>query len=202
MSNFTTSLAFVVSLLTFLFFFWRRLREDFEPPVIFRSGLLIVAGFAVGSATAGVLLPRFLPSSAIFSPTGLWFWGAGIGLAIGFAISYRVFKLPFYESLEAAVVGFLFASPFITREWIYEFISLCVYYYLRSHYKSFSWYKSGKVGFAGLATMGVFFLVRSILALVGGSMIVFTGIGKVEVVLCAALSFLSFFAVYNLSENT
>jgi len=31
-------------------------------------------------------------------------------------------------------------------------------------------------------------------------MLVFTGIGKVEVVLCAALAFLSFFAVYTLSE--
>ena len=161
----------------------------------------MVAGFSVGSAGAVYLVPQLFPSSVIFEYQGLWFWGAIAGVSLGFLSAQRTFKLPFYESLEATVVGFLFAIPFLTREVIYAIPSLLVYYVLLNKYKSFEWYKSGKVGFAGLATMGIFFLIRSLLALVGGSVLVFTGIGRVEVVLCAALAFLCFFAVYNLSEN-
>lgn len=158
-------------------------------------------GLGIGELLFVNLIPRLFPASSIFSYTGLWFWGALTGLSIGFVVSQRVFELPLYEAFEAAVVGFLFASPILTREWVYSAIALACYYYLRGRYKSFMWYKSGKVGFAGLVTLGLFFLVRSILALSGSNMLVFTGIGKVEVVLCAALSFLCFFAVYNLSES-
>lgn len=200
MSNVLTVISFAVSLLAFLFFFWRRLRDDFDSSTIFRSGLLMLAGFSIGSTISGMFLPELIPSSKIFSSTGMWFWGALVGLGLGFVVSQRIFKLPLYETLEAAIVGFLFASPFITKEWVYTLISLALYYFIRDRYKSFSWYKSGKVGFAGLSTLGIFFLVRSLLALFGSTMIVFTGIGKVEVVICAALAFLCFFAVYNLSE--
>ncbi len=201
MSNFLQVIAFAVSLLTFQFFFWRRLHEDFDHRIIFRSGTLMVAGFAIGSVLSALIIPVFFPTSKVFAYTGLWFWGAIVGVAIGFLVSQRVFKLPFYEMLEASVVGFLFAIPFVTREFLYAIPSLIAYYILLNKYKSFSWYKSGKVGFAGLATLGIFFLVRSILALIGERMLVFTGIGKVEVVLCAAVAFLCFFGVYNLSEQ-
>lgn len=200
MSIFLLVLQFLGSLILFLFFFWRRLREDFDAHVIFRSGFMMAIGFGIGQILFAALIPRLFPASNIFSYTGLWFWGALLGLSLGFVFSQKVFALPLYESLEAAIVGFLFASPIITKEWVYSLLAIGTYYFLKSRYKSFSWYKSGKVGFAGLATMGVFFTVRSVLAFVGSTMLVFTGIGKVEVVLCAALAFLSFFAVYNLSS--
>ncbi len=200
MSIFIGFLQFFVSLVLFLFFFWRRLRDDFDSHIIFRSGFLMVLGFALGQISFVTLVPKLFPASNIFSYTGLWFWGSFLGLGSGFIISQRLYKLPLYEALEAAIVGFLFASPLITHEWIFSTIILVIFYIFKSRYKSFRWYKSGKVGFAGLATMGVFFLSRSFLAFIGSSMLVFTGIGKVEVVLCAALAFLSFFAVYTLSE--
>lgn len=200
MSIFLLISQFLASLLLFLFFFWRRLREDFEPHIIFRSGFLMVITFAMGQILFVALVPKLFPASSIFSYTGLWFWGALLGLGVGFIISQRLYKLPLYEALEAAFVGFLFASPLVTKEWVFAIMTLLFYYFVKSRYKSFRWYRSGKVGFAGLATMGVFFMVRSFLAFMGSTMLVFTGIGKVEVVLCSALAFLSFFAVYNLSE--
>jgi hypothetical protein len=159
----------------------------------------MVIGFGLGQISFVTLVPKLFPASNIFNYTGLWFWGALLGLSIGFITSQKLFNLPLYEALEAAIVGFLFASPLITKEWTFSVIILIVFYMLKSRYKSFRWYKSGKVGFAGLATMGMFFTIRSFLAFIGNTMLVFTGIGKVEVVLCAALAFLCFFAVYNLS---
>ncbi len=199
MSIFTLILQILGSLILFLFFFWRRLREDFDSPVIFRSGFIMVLGFGIGQIVFVSIVPRFFPASNIFNYAGLWFWGAILGLSIGFMISQKAFRLPFYETLEAAIVGFLFASPIITKEWIFSIAIVTIFYVLKLKYKSFNWYRSGKVGFAGLATMGIFFTARSILAFIGSTMLVFTGIGKVEVVLCAALAFLSFFAIYDLS---
>ena len=201
MSIFILLLQFALTLVLFLFFFWRALHEDFASTTIFRSGLIITFGFALGGVLFSAIIPRFFPQSSVFSHTGLWFWGAVVGLTIAFSISQKVFSFPFYETLEAAVVGFLVAMPILSKEWLASVLTLLVYIYLKNKYKTFAWYKSGKVGFAGLSCLGIFFLIRALLALTGSSMLVFTGIGKVEVVVCAALAFLAFFAVYNLSET-
>lgn len=201
MSNLTTVSLGILSAFVFLFFYWRRLQEDWEHDTIFKSGLFIVLLFILGASFTSFLIPRIFPQSVIFTHQGLWFWGALIGVIVGLFITVRINKFPPYEAFEAVVVGFMFASIFMTRELVPSGLALFSYYYAKRKYKSFHWYKSGKVGFSGLAACGVFFLARALIALFPMPMLVYTGIGRVEVVVSAALAFLSFFGIYNLSEQ-
>jgi len=77
-------------------------------------------------------------------------------------------------------------------------VMLFLSYYLDTNYKRFTWYKSGRIGFAGLFTASVIFLVRSVLAITKVHMISFVGSG--EAVVSGIMAFVGFLLLFDLGR--
>ncbi len=190
----------LIGLLLFLFIFWKKLKEDYIPIQIFNSASFIVV----------FLLAATLVSDKFFQASKFWlsFSGIGIGLTIGIAR----YRLRIFETIEATIIG-LFpwlaltfladaivnssTSSLIASGVIVIFIGL--YLFLDKHYKRFSWYKSGRVGFAGLTVLGIFFLIRAFVAAVFDNMLSFAM--NYEALLSGVAAFVSFLAVFNLARQ-
>lgn len=199
----------VIGVIGSLFLFWRELKEDYENNEIFSFGF-IVSGFLIFGFLGGLFLKTKLQVTNIFNPAGLWFWTAFFAGVVGWAIAYFKFKLKFFETLEASAVGFLFfvfvsniinsLQPVDIKAILFALFSgllVLIFYMLDSRYKRFSWYKSGRVGFSGLAILGIFFLGRALVAIMDPSMVSF--VGKIDAISDSIVSFLFFLALYNLS---
>ena len=119
----------------------------------------------------------------------------------------------FYETFEALIIsvlpwlGFIFLADSVARTVLGSFLAFIVIlimvfmaYWLDTHYKSFAWYKSGKIGFAGMATLGIIFLIRSLIAISGITMLSF--VGKIDAILSGVLAFGCFLLLYNLGRIT
>ncbi|MBI3397129.1 hypothetical protein HY045_01490 [Candidatus Woesebacteria bacterium] len=190
----------LIGALIFLFLFWRRLKEDYSSNVLFTTGFFVIFGIAIG-----VLI------SLRFSPLW-WFWLAGVGVVIGFFVGYLKFKFRTFEVLEALFVSTL---PWLILIFLYDSISksslisllfsilivavIALFYWLDASYKNFLWYKSGRVGFAGLMSMGVLFLIRATIASFLGNMLSFVGV--FEVVISGISAFIAFLLLFNLSKQ-
>jgi hypothetical protein len=193
-------LSSLFGILIFLFLFWRRLKEDYSSEKIFSSAFYILIGLVLGN-----IISFFIDSS-------FWFWFVLFGIFIGFLISIWSLKFKIIETIEAVGVAFLpwlsliflndafsnsntpslFASVFI--------IGLIVLFFvLDKRYKSFSWYKSGKVGFSGLFVLGIFFLARTAIAPIFSFMLSFAE--KYEAFLSGLIAFLCFLLIFNLSRE-
>ncbi|MCL4387276.1 hypothetical protein M1307_02685, partial [Patescibacteria group bacterium] len=209
MSNVSIIVGLPLGVLGFLFLFWRRLKEDYPSSHIFSFAFLVLifmtAGFILGN-----LLRSLIPVSAIFNASGLWFWFTFVFCLLGFGIGIYKFKLRRYETFEATALGFLFwffAICFFTslptpdlKLFFFSFLTLFLiafFFFLDTRYKTFVWYKSGKIGFSGLAIFALFFLLRGIIALLDPSML--SLIGKFDAIVSSVASFIFFIIIYNLS---
>ena len=76
---------------------------------------------------------------------------------------------------------------------------LTLFAYLDASYKNFSWYRSGRVGFSGLTTLGVLFLLRAAFASFFPDVISFV---KYEAILSGVAAFVIFLAIFNLARST
>lgn len=203
--------ASILGAISFLFIYWKKMRHDYTRDMVFASGFSILL-LVVLSTFISIYMVRFVPSTNIFDRQQLWFWGAVIGYLIAFTLNIVNSKFKFFESLEAsgiglfAWLGFIFVANGINSRDLSSLIasglivSLFIFYlFLEKKYRRFTWYKSGRVGFAGLITLGLFFLIRSGISIYGGSMLSLAG--RVEVVLSSVIAFLLFFSVYHLSES-
>jgi len=186
--------------LIFLFIFWKRLKEDYAAEIIFQSATFILIGILIG----------FLPASRFFPDW--FFWASLLGLAAGLALAIVRFKIKFYESLEAVIIAGLpwmslvFLLDSINTSSLSSFlaflailITVFIAYWLDTHYKGFAWYKSGKIGFAGIATATLIFLVRAILAIGGIAMLSF--VGRYEAIISGAMAFCGFILLFNLGRT-
>lgn len=208
MSTILTAGLTFLGVLFYLFFIWKRLKEDYLPSRIFSASFIILAGAAVGIILNYFLIAPLLRSTPIFSPNGTWFWFAFIGAALGLAGVVFKYKMRFFETMEAVALGFAFLVFFAFMPSIISLVLvvlLGLFFFLDSRYKRFSWYKSGKVGFSGLALLALFFLIRAFIAMINPDMVSFTGttlfIGKVDAVISSILSFIFFLTLYNLSQR-
>lgn len=190
----------LLGIFIFLFIFWKKLKEDYTAGMIFTSAFYILSLLGVGLFISKFFFARF------------WFWTAFTGLAIGFAISIFRFKLRFFETIEAVVPGFLawlglvFLRDSVVVNSLTSFLAffvsvslLVLYYFLDAHYKNFTWYASGRVGFSSLFTLGLFFLIRSSVASFFPFVLSFSG--KYEVIVSGVLAFTFFLLTYNLTKN-
>lgn len=190
----------VFAALIFLFIFWKKLKEDYASEIIFSTSTFILVGILTG----------FLLSSKFFPVWFFWseFLGAGSGLLYGI---WR-FKIRPYEAVEGCVISlfpwlaYLFVKDSVVNSSIISFAAFLVilaliftYFFLDMRYKSFAWYKSGRAGFSGLATLGLFFLTRSTLAIFFHDVLSFTG--KYEAYISGSFAFLVFLLVFNLSRQ-
>lgn len=190
----------LVGVILFLFLFWRRLKEDYPTSEIFTSAFYILFG-----ALLGYTLSRF------YNP-GLWFWLASLGIALALTLGVLRYKLRFFEVLESLILGILpwlgliFLKDSIRNSSLSSFLSffataclLTLFSYLDASYKNFSWYKSGRVGFSGLTTLGALFLLRAAFASFFPSVISFV---KYEAILSGVAAFVIFLTTFNLARST
>lgn len=218
MSNEALFIGIPVGILGFLFLIWKKLKDDYTSPQIFTFAF-IVSAFLL----AGIILGSFITnlnnlSTAIFNDSGLWFWVGFVALAIGFVVGYKTqkggkdFKPRQYELLEGVCTGFIFflIPIFFVSGVVNENIKiltfaiflgflLYLYFMLNKNYKKFTLYKSGKLGFASLTILGIFFFVRTIVAIIDPSMLSF--IGKLDAVVSVLVSFIFFISLYRLSQK-
>ena len=189
----------VLGIFTFLFLFWKRLKEDYAGEIIFRSASYILVGVTAGWVVA-----------VNFSP-GWFFWASAAGGILGLSFAILRFRVKFYETLEAFIISLLpwlalvFLKDSGVRSSFSSFLAFCailimlfISYYLDTHYKGFTWYRSGKIGFAGLAVAVIFFLIRTAIAMTKVTMISFVGRG--EAVISGITALAGFLLLFNLAR--
>ena len=186
--------------LIFLFIFWKKLREDYAGGQVFNSAIYILFGTYLGAFLA----------FKFYSP--IWFWAGFFGLLIGLLFAEIRFKFRFFETLEAVVIGILptislvFLSDSVKTSSIYSFAAFIaivllmgLYYYLDKYYKTFSWYRSGRIGFSGLSVAGLLFLLRALFALPFSFVLSF--VNRYEVILSGITAFIFFLLTFNLARR-
>lgn len=182
----------LLGIVLFLFLFWRCLKEDYPREIVFGSAFLILLGVVIGYAVSLNYFPDW------------FFWLEAFGAFLGFSLGIFKYSLRFFEAFEAAFLGLLpwLAFLFVTRQiyisvFILGLITLSVY--LKTKYKTFLWYKSGRIGLSGLLTAGVFFMARMVVAIFFPTMVSLTGKG--EIILSGISAFTIFLLVYNLARS-
>lgn len=200
MSNILPVILFsLVSFFTYLFFLWKNLREDYDVGRVFTFGIATFFAFIIGS-----LLGRILGN--------FWYW---IGLVCFVAVSVlliRRFEFRIIEVIEASTPGILivhlllFLLGLLRNQSINHILMvllglllIILFVVLKKNYKRFTFYKSGRLGFASLVTLGLLYLIRAITALVAPHTI--SHIGVFEFIPAAIISFFSFLTVYNLGNE-
>lgn len=193
-------LIIVISLFIFLYIFWSRLREDYLSDQIFTITFYAILSFVIGLIISLLYFPVFA------------FWISLIFLFIGFSFGIYRFKLRFIESFETLVISilpsYLLFSLYTLKKdqnlldvsGVIIGLSLIILFLVfDKYYKKFSWYRSGRIGFSGLAVFGIFFLIRFIVAIFFPNMISFAG--AYEVYLSGIVAIISFLSVYNLARR-
>jgi len=189
----------VLAILVFLFLFWKRLKEDYAAEIIFKAATYILVGIGTGGAVAAKFFPMW------------FFWTSITGGAVGLSFAILRFRVKFYETLEAFIIaslpwlGLLFLKDSVVRSSLSSFLAFIVIlimvfisYYLDTHYKRFIWYRSGKIGFAGLSVAVMFFLVRTAIAIFKVTMLSF--VGSSEAVISGMMALVSFLLLFNLGR--
>jgi len=187
--------------IVFLFIFWKKLKEDYLSNQIFSSAFLIIIGIFLFNIISRFYFPFW------------WFWLSFIGFFLGLGIVILKFGLRVYETVEAGLVSILPWMSFVyladsvrNTSWIslvgFVFTAgiLVLYLFLNARYKDFSWYKSGRVGFAGLTAFGIYFLIRGLIAIFFPFVLSF--VGDYEPILSGIVSFTFFLLVFNLSRKS
>lgn len=144
-----------VGLFLFSFILWKRLREDYRSDDIFT--------FTLGLVLAGLV--SFWLSSEVMPSLSFWFTLLGSGVT-GFVLIRR-YSFRFFEVIDALVPAFFLLGLFLFKNYLslVFIISFMAYKFLEKRYRRFSWYPSGKIGFAGLASLALFFLLYGLLAI-------------------------------------
>ena len=194
----TNVLTFIFGFLIFLFLLWRKLKEDYISSQIFTTAFYVLAGVTFGY----FISKRFFPA--------WWFWESLVSGFVGLIIGVARFKLRFFEVFEASAIGFIFwiatiyfvdaiklgsISSFVG--FLILSVLILLFYYFQSHYRDFAWYKSGKIGFASLSCLGIFFTLRALFATLFPFVLSF--VGRWEIAVSAISAFVCFLVVFNLS---
>lgn len=184
----------------FLFVFWKRLKEDYSSDIIFQVAASILVGIALGQAASKLFFPDW------------FFWVSFIGSLIGMLLALSKFKLRFYETFEALIlagmpfISLMFFNDSIVNSSLNSFLGFVISliliflaYWFDLNYKNFTWYKSGKIGFAGLVTAVIFFSVRTVIAIVGITVVSF--VVKFEALASGIAALISIALLVNLGRK-
>jgi hypothetical protein len=187
-------------ILLFLFLFWKRQKEDFSSDIIFKTASHILSGVFL----------LYVVSVYFFKEYWLWFSFAG-GL-MGLLIAVFRLKTRFNEVFEAFVIASLpwiamiFLNDSVAHSSLSSFLGFLIIlwiifisYWLDGHYKNFSWYRSGRIGFSGLMILSLIFLIRFGIAVSGNSVLSF--VGNLESVLSGIGFFTSILLLYRLGKT-
>ena len=193
-------LSTILGVAVFLFLFWNKQREDYPSGEIFSTSFYILLGIGLGLIVSRSFFPSW------------WFWASAAGLSLGLSLGFFRYRFRFFETFEALVLGILpwlslvFLSDSISSSSIFSFAAFVVvvalmalYHFLDRHYKSFSWYRSGRIGFSGLTVAGAFFLIRA--AVASFFPFVLSFVVSVEAVLSGIAAFGLFLLTFNLARQ-
>ncbi len=159
-----TAMIIANSIGVFLFFFllWKTLKDDYHYEKIFNLSFILL-----GCAIVFWLISGYVEESYRFI---FIFFGSFIVFTFGLIKQ----KMNFYESFEGFVISFLAWYAVFTLQitisqsslssflsfWM-TLISIFIFYVSKTYYRSFSWYKSGKVGFASIVSL-IFFILSKV----------------------------------------
>jgi len=189
------------ALLLYIFFFWRRLKEDYISKAIFNAAFLTLIATLVFSQFA-----------RLTDHQNAWFWGGFVGFFMSVMFFARSYKFKIFELYEAAGRSALFLIIAIGLADYLSFQNIkslaiagfCIalfglFIVVDANYRKFTWYRSGRVGVAGLIILGVFFTARAIVAALGFDIL--SILGRIDFIFSGIVAFLHFFFVYHLSQN-
>ncbi len=193
-------LANVLGIIIFLFLFWKKLKEDYSSNIIFSLAFFILMGTLIGFLVSKYFFPAW------------FFWMEGFGAFLGLSLGITKYNTRFFETYEAFYISLM---PWLSLFYLSQLINnpsfgiamvtivnfgfIIIFNFINVRYKNFSWYKSGKIGLAGLLTSGTFFLTRAVIASLIPSVISFLGLS--EIVLSGVCAFTIFLLIYNLSKE-
>lgn len=197
----TGVVANLVGVFIFLYLFWKRLKDDYLSEQLFTTSLYALLGVGLGLAISRFLFHTW------------WFWLSVLGVSVGTGIGIFKFRLRVFEVVEALAfsllpwLGLAFVSDSITHLSLPSFLGffvcallLTLFIYFDRHYKTFSWYSSGRVGFSGLFILGIFFTIRALVAIFFPFVLSF--VGKQEPLIAGLTAILFYFMVFNLAKKT
>lgn len=189
----------IVGLFIYLFLFWRRLKDDALPGAIFTTSLYVLIGGILATIGSYYLSIQWV------------FWFALVGSSIGVLVGKMRYKIPTIELTEAAGLGLMVIFTFVNLDqvlvgkyvnllWVFTgFALIILFYFLDAHYKKFTWYKSGRIGFAGFFVFGIFFLIRGLVAVLREAMVSF--VSPYDIYLSFTFALISFSVIAYLSRK-
>lgn len=191
----------LVGLVILLFLFWKRMKDDYLPNQIFSTFFYILFFILVFYLVSIKLFPFW------------WFWFTYLGFFLGLITGILRFKLKFYETYEAAFLGFLICfSIYLLGDsvknlnagsffgFVVSMVLIGIFQLIDMNYKNFSWYKSGRVGFTGVILSLIFFLVRLLAYIFFPNTLSF--VSNYEIYLSSISSFIFVALTYNLSRRS
>ena len=197
---FSMVIANILGIFILFYFLWSKLKEDYQYERIFNLAFTTLLGFGIGAITSRYILQNY------------WFWLDLLGILLGFIVGIKRQKIKFFESFEGLVIGLLpwtsliFLSDSIKNFSLSSFLAfwvtlICVviFFFIASHYRSFTWYKSGRVGFAGTLTALLFFIFRLIATIFFKNVISLAG--KLDIYISASVVLILFLLLYSLSRD-
>ncbi len=193
-------IANIFGLTIYLFLMWKTLKDDYLYEKIFNLSFGILFSVVLGYAILN------------FVPVDYWFWVILIVSASTLVFLTARLRMKSFETLEAYSISFLpwLSLYFMNNAILYSkltsfiafwFVLFCIflYFFLKSHYRSYSWYKSGRVGFSGVAVLLFLFLTRFISSFFNIDIISYAP--KYEIFLNGSSSLLLVLLMYNLFKE-
>lgn len=172
MSNFLSFLTLGVGIYFALFLFWKLLRDDYEDSDIFSLWFVSLVGGILGFSLANL----FLSEDALFL-------GTASAVIFG-ALRAKKLKMKMVEILESSVPSVFLFFLFVLASWAIRGVNLSLaidfalalfglvlFWFFKLHYRRFLWYPSGKPGFASLASVSVYFILRAVVAFFASRML-------------------------------
>lgn len=194
-------IANILGIFILFYFLWNKLKDDYQYEKIFNLAFLTLFGFLIGFIASKYLNKEY------------WFWFDLAGSLTGFTIGIKKQKMKFFESFEGLVIGTLpwvslvFLSDSVKNSSLSSFLAfwmtlICIFifFFMASHYRSFTWYKSGRVGFAGILTAQVFFIFRIVASIFYPNVV--SLVGKFEIYLSSAVVLILFLLLYSLFRES
>lgn len=188
----------ILGVIIFSFSFWRILKEDYISNQIFSATFYILLSF-----TTSLIVVRLFEVSFI--------WVTGLFIFFALFIASKRTGIRYYELLDGFVRSFLTSLIpcvilFLEMKdlsfqifFIVSMLSLILFYLIKYYYKSFIWYKSGKRGFSGLFTIGVFYLIRSVTSIIIPEATFL--LDEYDIVISGLISFVSFLNIFILAKG-
>lgn len=209
----STLLFFISSFLgaiSFLFIFWKRMKEDYSSTLIFSAAFTTILACLLGAAIT-IPLSAIFTGSSLFAPSEIWVWGVFLGAILS---SFYQVKNGFKktETIEAELIGFIvwlvlvYLAGFLASGELSSLILFIItlllsasFLFFESRYRQFSWYKSGRVGFSGLLVAALYFSTRSIAVVIDPT--IFSLAGRIDILFSSVTAFILFVSLYNLAEG-